>query len=150
MPRPLRSLLLFALVLGLIGTEAELLLLEHFEGAWQWVPIILIGVALLSLLAHAVRPSPSTVRAIQILMGCFVVSGVLGTFLHYQGNANFELEITPDIPGLTLFKAAMEGATPVLAPGSMIQLGLIGLAWTFRHPATTRETSTNSSQVERS
>jgi hypothetical protein len=148
MPGLLRSLLLFALVLGLVGTEAELLLLEHFEGAWQWVPIILIGVALLTLVAHAVRPSAATVRTLQVLMGCFVVGGILGTFLHYQGNADFELEITPDMPGWTLFRTAMGGATPVLAPGSMVQLGLIGLAWAFRHPATTRDPRTPTSKAE--
>jgi hypothetical protein len=27
---------------------------------------------------------------------------------------------------------------PVLAPGIMIQLGLLGLAWTWRHPAVTK------------
>ena len=29
----------------------------------------------------------------------------------------------------------LTGATPALAPGAMVQLGLIGLAYTFRHPA---------------
>jgi hypothetical protein len=37
--------------------------------------------------------------------------------------------------GLKLFKAAITGATPALAPGSLIQMGLLGLAYTFRHPA---------------
>jgi hypothetical protein len=64
----------------------------------------------------------------------FIASGILGTWLHYTGNANFELEITPDMAAWAVFKAAMAGATPVLAPGTMIQLGLVGLGWSFRHP----------------
>jgi hypothetical protein len=30
------------------------------------------------------------------------------------------------------------GATPLLAPGIMLQLGLVGLLFTFRHPALAR------------
>jgi hypothetical protein len=64
-----------------------------------------------------------------------LVSGVLGAWLHYRGNVEFELEMEPALRGLTLFWRAMRGATPALAPGTMIQLGLVGLAYTFRHPA---------------
>jgi hypothetical protein len=41
----------------------------------------------------------------------------------------------PDLAGWKLFKDSMMGATPALAPGAMLQIGLVGLAWTFRHPA---------------
>jgi hypothetical protein len=57
---------------------------------------------------------------------------------HYQGNMEFELETYPSISGLALFKEAMMGATPALAPGTMIELGLIGLAYTYRHPLLVR------------
>jgi hypothetical protein len=50
----------------------------------------------------------------------------------------FELETYPSISGLALFKEAMMGATPALAPGTMIELGLIGLAYTYRHPLLVR------------
>lgn len=135
MPSFVRRILLFALVLGLIGMPAELLLLGHFEDAWQMVPLVLMGTGLLVLAWHAIRPGPGTVRGVRMLMVLFVVAGVVGTWLHYASNAEFELEITPEIARWPLFKAAIAGALPVLAPGSMIQLGLIGLAWCFRHPA---------------
>ena len=64
-----------------------------------------------------------------------VVSGFLGVLLHYRGNVEFELEMYPDLSGWKLLKESMMGATPALAPGAMIQVGLVGLAWTFRHPA---------------
>jgi tellurite resistance protein TehA-like permease len=135
LPKALRLLLMGTLILGLTGTVAELLLLEHFEGLSQYVPIALIGVALLLLVGYAVRRSRATVRLIQGTMWAFVVAGLIGTWLHYKGNADFELELEPTIAAWKLFTMSMMGATPVLAPGAMIQLGLIGLAWSFRHPA---------------
>jgi hypothetical protein len=36
--------------------------------------------------------------------------------------------------GFELFRDAMMGATPALAPGSMTQLGLLGLIYAYRHP----------------
>jgi hypothetical protein len=53
----------------------------------------------------------------------------VGTFLHYRGNVEFELELTPGIRGLALFREAITGATPALAPGAMIVVGLVGLAY---------------------
>jgi hypothetical protein len=87
------------------------------------------------LVAHAIHPGEGSVRGMRLLMFAFVAAGLAGTWFHYRGNADFELEITPDMPAWPLLKAALTGATPVLAPGSMIQLGLIGIAWCFRHPA---------------
>jgi hypothetical protein len=37
--------------------------------------------------------------------------------------------------GMDLFSKVMTGAAPALAPGAMVQLGLLGLIYTFRHPA---------------
>ena len=64
----------------------------------------------------------------------FVLSGLVGLILHYQGNAEFELEMYPSLNGLELFWEAIRGATPTLAPGTMIQLGLLGWVYTIRHP----------------
>ena len=36
--------------------------------------------------------------------------------------------------GLELVWEALKGATPALAPGAMAQLGLVGLAFAYRHP----------------
>jgi hypothetical protein len=50
--------------------------------------------------------------------------------LHFQGSAEFKLESNPTLKGWELFWAAMRSkAPPPLAPGVMIQLGLIGLAF---------------------
>ena len=37
---------------------------------------------------------------------------------------------------------ALRGATPALAPGALAQLGLLGLLYTYRHPALTHTRET--------
>ena len=135
MPLTLRKLLLFTLIVSVVGTLVELLLLEHFEDAWQWAPIALLAGALLTLGWHALERGPTSLNVLRGLMVLCMASGLLGLILHYKGNVEFELEMYPDLSGWKLFKDAMMGATPALAPGAMLQIGLVGLAWTFRHPA---------------
>jgi hypothetical protein len=141
-----RRALLGIYLFGTVGTAVELLLLGHTDGAWQWSPIALLGASLLVLAWHAAARSrrrrgsaAASVRAFQGTMLVFVASGLAGTLLHYRGNVEFEREREPSIEGLPLFWEAVRGATPALAPGTMIQLALVGLAYTFRHPALTEE-----------
>jgi len=135
LPSVLRTLLLVTLLVSLIGTTAELLLLEHFEDVWQWTPIALLTAALLTLGWHALERGPTSLNVLRAIMVLSLASGFVGLLLHYRGNVEFELEMYPDLAGWKLFKDSMMGATPSLAPGAMMQIGLIGLAWTFRHPA---------------
>lgn len=123
------------MLVSLVGTLAELLLLEHFEDAWQWAPIALLGAALVTLAWHALVRGPMSLNVLRTLMVLCVAGGFVGLLLHYRGNVEFELEMYPDLSGWKLFKDSMMGATPALAPGAMVQIGLVGLAWTFRHPA---------------
>jgi hypothetical protein len=72
-------------------------------------------------------------------MIAFVASGLAGVYFHFQGSAEFKLEGNPSLRGWALFWEAIRGKTPpLLAPGAMIQLGLIGLAYTYKHPALSR------------
>ncbi len=130
----LRRLVLAVLILALVGLGVELLLLEHTDGVWQLVPLGLIGLALLELTWYALSRSPASLRVFQLTMMLFVIAGPIGVLQHYSGNAEFELEMTPAIRGFDLVIESMTGATPVLAPGTMLQLGLLGLAFAFRHP----------------
>jgi hypothetical protein len=75
-------------------------------------------------------------------MVMFLVSGAVGVGLHYQGNKVFELEMSPSMSGLELMSKTFTGATPVLAPGSMSLLGIVGLVFTYRHPHLLREKRT--------
>ena len=134
-----RRLLLLLVHVGIVGLLAELFLLGHTESATQWIPLVALAVGLASALGVAVRATPGRLRAFQAVMGLFVVAGLLGLVLHYQGNAEFELERHPAMGGLALFWEAVRGATPALAPGALAQLGLLGLIYTFHHPALARD-----------
>jgi cation transport ATPase len=131
----LRRALLALVFLGAGGLIVELLLLEHFDSVWQWVPLVLLAAVLVAATAIAWRPSRRTVRFFQAVMLLCVAAGLVGVYLHYRGNVEFELEREPLRRGLSLFWEAIRGATPSLAPGALSQLGLLGLAYTFRHPA---------------
>jgi len=131
----IRRLLLASLSVGIMGTAAELILLGHVDSATQWIPIVALAVAVPLLIWHAVRPAPLTVRLIRLIMCAYIVCGVVGVGLHYDGNVEFERELHPKDAGLTFLRHTIAGATPVLAPGSMVLLGLLGIAHTYRHPA---------------
>lgn len=124
-----RRIILIILLVGMVGILIELLLLEHFEDALQLVPLALLGLGLVSVVWHARSPHRTSTRAVRAIMVLFLVSGVVGVFLHYRGNVEFERERRPQAGAWALFREAMMGATPALAPGAMIQLGLLGLLY---------------------
>jgi hypothetical protein len=114
---------------GSIGTGTELLLMEHTEGVWQNVPLALIGIGCIGFAAFARKRGATERRAFHAVLGLFVVSGLAGVLLHYQGNREFELELNPDAAGVELFWETMKGATPALAPATMILLGVLGFSY---------------------
>ena len=130
----LRSLVLGVYVFTVVGVGAELFLLEHTEDIWMWIPLILMGTSLLVIIAYLSSKMPVVLTVFKSLMWLFIISGFVGTWLHYKGNMEFELEMYPAMKGIELFWESMTGATPALAPGTMIQLGLMGLIYTFKHP----------------
>jgi|GEM_PF-307332 len=131
----LRRLLLALFVFGGGGLGAELFLLEHTGSAQQWIPLAALGAGLAASAAVAFRPSPRTVRTFQAVMAVFVLAGLVGVYLHFGSNLEFEREMDPSSRGFDLFVRVMYGATPLLAPGALAQLGLLGLVYAFRHPA---------------
>lgn len=132
-------MLLATFLLGVVGTGVELLLIGHTEDVRQLIPLALLAAAAAVLGWHGVAPRSSvSVQTFRGVMGLFLAAGALGLFLHYRGNVEFELEMSPGLAGLALVREALTGATPALAPGAMALLGLIGLAWTYDHPALRR------------
>jgi uncharacterized membrane protein len=114
---------------------AELILLQHTGSVWELIPLVLIGLVLVVLAWHVITKHPTSVRAVQTIMGLFLIAGVAGIALHYQSSMEFKLETNPALSGWPLFWAVMTAKTPpALAPGAMIQLGLLGLVYTYRHP----------------
>ena len=130
----IRKLLLGALAAGVVGTTGELILLGHVDTPTRWIPLVALGVSIPVLIWHARLPGAASVRTLQILMVVFIGTGVLGMGLHFDGNVEFERELHPAERGFALLRKTVTGATPVLAPGSMVLLGLVGLAHSYRHP----------------
>jgi len=130
--KTVRQLLLAILLLGLVGTCAELLLLNHMEDLRQWIPLALIGAGLVALVWHALTDSAASACATRWIMVGFLAAGLAGIYFHYQGSAEFKLESNPTLAGWALFRAAISAeAPPLLAPGAMIQLGLLGLVYSY-------------------
>ncbi len=122
-----RRWLLVVLVLGICGMGAELVLLVHYEAIDQLIPLAL-GAAGLAVLAWVtVAPGRASLAATKAVMAGFVVSGGVGVWLHFQANAEFQRDIDPALAGLDLvWKVLQAKAPPALAPGLMVQLGLLG------------------------
>ena len=132
--RRVRGALLGLFVLGAGGTGVELLLLGHTEDFWQWVPLVLMAASLVTLACRVSARGPRSLRLFQGTMILFVLSGGVGLWLHYHGNAEFELEMYPALRGFELFRESVTGATPTLAPGTMLELGLVGLLYNVSPP----------------
>jgi hypothetical protein len=121
---------------GIVGTEAELLLIGHYENVTQRIPLGLLLLAFTALCWHLAKPRPASVRALQATMVLFIVGGAIGMLFHYQGAKEFQLEVDPSLRGVALFWKVMRAkAPPALAPAALIGLGVLGLAYAFRHPA---------------
>jgi hypothetical protein len=128
---------LFAiLLLGMIGTVGELLLLGHTEDLRQWIPLILLGTGLLVSLWYAHDSSARSANVLRTILIGYILSGLAGIYFHYQGSAEFKLESNPRLAGWALFREAIGAkAPPLLAPGAMVQLGLLGLVYVQLHAA---------------
>ena len=128
----LRRWILGVLVLGLLGTVIELVLLEHYERLLQLVPVVLIAIAIAILVWHVIRKDTASRAALLIVMAIFVLAGFAGFAAHFYGSAEFQLDLNPSMSTWELVEKVMRAkAPPLLAPGMMMQLGLLGLAYVF-------------------
>ncbi len=135
----LRRGLLLIFVLGTVGLGTELLLLDHFEEWRQQVPLVLLVLGLVLLAVRLFYRSAIILRLFRWTMLAFVLGGIVGLWFHLSSNMEFELEMYPTLTGLELLSKALGGAMPALAPGALVQLGLIGFLYTYQHPALIRE-----------
>ena len=136
----LRRWILIILVLGLLGTVTELVLLEHYEQPLQFVPLVLIVAALGVLWWEFRRRDVASRRAMQIVMALFVLAGFVGFAAHFYGSAEYQLELNPDMSNWELLEKILRAkAPPLLAPGMMLQLGLLGLAYVFSDSKLSKE-----------
>jgi len=134
----IRGFLLALVVIGVAGLIPELVLLKHYESVWQVAPLVILVLALVVSALVWRRPDPRTLNAFRVVMGLCLLAGVAGVVLHAQGNLEWALERDDTLRGWPLIWKILRGATPLLAPGAMLQIGLLGLVYTYRHPALQR------------
>lgn len=131
----LRRWILGVLVLGLLGTVTELVLLGHYEQPLQFVPLVLIAAAIAVLAWEFRLHDAASRRALLIVMALFVLAGFAGFVAHFVGSAEYQLELNPEMGMWELVEKVLRAkAPPLLAPGMMLQLGLLGLAYVFSDP----------------
>ena len=135
----LRRGLLLIFVIGTVGLGTELLLLEHFEEWRQQVPLVLLTLGLILLAVRLFYRGAIILRLFRLTMLAFVLGGIVGLWFHLSSNMEFELEMYPTMSGLELLSKALGGAMPALAPGALVQLGLIGFLYAYQHPALSRK-----------
>jgi len=131
----LRRWILIVILLGVVGTVTELLLLEHYEEPLQFVPLVLLVAALVVTAWLAMDYGPASLRTMQILMALYVLAGFAGFVAHFAGSAEYQLELDPDMSTMDMVEKVLHAkAPPLLAPGMMLQLGLLGLAYVYTDP----------------
>ena len=123
------------LFVGLLGTAAELVLIEHYEDRNQLVPLIALGLGLAALGWDTAAQGRASRRALRLAMLGLVASSVAGMVLHYRSNEEFQRELDPALTGRQLVLATLRSQSPPsLAPG---MLGLLGaLGWIATHGRT--------------
>jgi hypothetical protein len=127
--------MLAVLVFGCVGLIGELVLLEHYTEINQLPPLVLSALTLVAILWHWQSGNKPSLRFLQVISLLLVVAGVVGVFLHMDSNIEFERELEPDLVGMPFWLNVIRGATPMLAPGTLIQFGMLGLLYAYRHPA---------------
>ena len=131
----IRRGLLALLALGCAGLIGELIILEHYEEINQLPPLILLSLTLITILWHWIDGGRRSLRTLQVVTLFLIIAGAVGVYFHLMGNIEATKEFEPDLAGLPFWVDVIRGAAPSLAPGTLLQFGLLGLLYAYRHPA---------------
>jgi hypothetical protein len=124
--------MLTVLILGMGGLLAELSLIAHYEDLTQSIPIALLAAGLVVVLMDLGARRQWTRLLIQIVMVSIVAAGALGIYFHFHGSREFQIEMDPQMRGTRLVWHVLRAKSPpTLAPGSMVQLGILGLGYAY-------------------
>ncbi|WP_179345777.1 hypothetical protein [Winogradskyella ursingii] len=118
-----------ALIIITIGTVLELYLLDHYEDTLQLIPILCIGLVMLTVILLIFLKSKLIKVAFKVILLITALSGIYGGYLHLLANYEFEIEMRPTANNWELLSESLSGALPALAPFSMIVLALIGYSY---------------------
>lgn len=130
-----RRFLLLVSAFIFAGSVVELIFIEHYEDAIQFVPFGLSAIGLTLVLLALRNQSNGILKWLRYGMWLIAAGSVLGVYEHLEHNYEFALEISPNI---TTSKALIEmlyGASPFLAPGMLFLGALLAYAATWGHDA---------------
>ena len=128
----IRRVILGVLLLGIVGLMAELLLLGHYEGFTQWVPLLALAAGLGALALDGAYARWWTRGMLAFVMVSFVATGLLGVYFHFNGSREFQREMDPTMSGITLVWHVLRAKSPpTMAPGSLVQMGILGLGYAY-------------------
>ena len=113
--------LLILFLVGSFGALAELVLLGHYEDYWQWIPVGLLALGFI--IGTLDWSGLRVLLLLRVMVILYIASGMVGIYLHFLGNREFELEMYPSLEGWDLFWKTLTGATPALSPGVLLLLG---------------------------
>ena len=125
----LKKVILFALVIMSIGTALELYLLDHYEDKLQLIPILCIGLVIVTVILLIYLRSKVMKGLFKFILVITALSGFYGSYLHLIANYEFEQEMKPTASTMHLLSESLSGALPALAPFSMVVLALIGYSY---------------------
>jgi len=131
----LRRGMLALLLFGAAGLIGELVLLEHYEDPQQFVPFALLSATLVVGGWHAWDGGRTSLQVLRAVMGLLILAAPVGIYFHLTGNYTTEHDFDPSLLGLDLWLTVIRGEAPSLAPGTLAQFGLLGLLYSWRHPA---------------
>jgi hypothetical protein len=130
--RTIRTVMLTVLALGMGGLLAELSLIAHYADLTQSIPIALLAAGLVVIFIDLGARRPWTRVLMQIVMVSILAAGALGIYFHFHGSREFQIEMDPQMRGTRLVWHVLRAKSPpTLAPGSMVQLGILGLGYAY-------------------
>lgn len=117
---------------GMGGLLAELALIAHYEDLPQQIPIALLAAGLVTVALDFGFARGWTQLLVQLTMVLLLAAGALGIYFHFYGSREFQLEMDPQMRGANLVWHVLRAKSPpTLAPGSMVQLGILGLGYAY-------------------
>lgn len=129
-----RTFLLAMTTIMLAGMSVELMLVEHDENFVQLIPYGLAGIGIASVLAVMLGATRVRLRALQGVIVLLALGGLYGIYEHLAHNFAFELEIRPNATAGDVVIEALQGASPLLAPGVLTLAAMMAAAAVYRHP----------------
>src|SRR5687768_5050952 len=99
MTMTLRRAFVVVYLLGLAGTAADLMLIGHVEEITQLAPLIVIAVALLAGIWWGITIDLHSRSVFQMTIAVLIFTGAVGLWFHFQGNVEFEREVSPTLVG---------------------------------------------------